>query len=168
MSRFDFATLFPTAEPARQKALAWWAARSRREQLLLAVLSTLLILWLFATMLVQPLVETRRQASNDIRTYESLAARLRSAGPIGTAPAQPQLSGTPATILSTTGAQHGVVPVVNGSGSEVRVTVADVPYEALIRWIAAFEGSSALRVAGLRVDRRPVSGSVSAELTVRA
>ncbi|WP_165323597.1 type II secretion system protein GspM [Rhizorhabdus phycosphaerae] len=168
MSRFDFATLFPTAEPARQKLLTWWAARSRREQILLALLAVLLMAWLVVTMAVQPLLETRRRAINDIRTYESLTTRLRSAGPIGSAPVQPQMSGTPATILSTTGAQQGVVPVVNGEGGEVRVTVADVPYEALVRWIAAFEGGSSLRVTGLRIDRRPASGSVSAELTVRA
>ena len=168
MSRFDFATAFPTAEPARQKLIAWWAARSRREQWLLGTLAVLAGLWLLITALVQPMLAARAQARNDIRTYESLNARLRGAGSLATATAQPQMSGSPATILSSTGAQFGLVPVVAGEGATLRVTIADAPYESVLRWIAAFEGSSTLRVIRLRVARRPTSGFVSAELAVRA
>lgn len=167
MSRFDFATLFPTAEPARQKAIAWWAGRSLREQWLFGVLGAVAALWLIVTLAVQPMLTARAQALNDIRTYESLNARLRTAGPLGAAPAQVQLSGSPATILSTAGAQYGLVPVVTGEGAALHVAVADAPYESVLRWIAAFEGSSSLRVTKLRLDRRPTSGFVSAELAVR-
>lgn len=168
MSRFDFATMFPTAEPARQKALAWWSARSLREQWLFGTLSVVAGLWLIVTMAVQPMLAARAQALNDIRTFESLNARLRAAGPIGAAPVQVQIGGSPATILSTTGAQFGLVPVVTGEGAALHVTVADAPYESVLRWISAFEGSSSLRVTKLRLDRRPTSGFVVAELAVRA
>jgi len=166
MSNLDFATLFPSFEPARQKAIGLWQARSGRERVLLGGLAVLLGLWVLVSMVMLPVQRARAQALSDIRTYESLAARLRGAGPLGQAPAQ--ATGSPAQILSASAAQFGVMPVVNSDGSGFRVTVADAPYESLVRWIAAFERTSTLRVTRLRLDRRPSSGFVSAELAVRA
>lgn len=163
---FDFATAFPTVEPARQKAIGWWQGRSPREQWLLGGLAALLAVWLGLTQIVQPVLRARAEAQADIRTYAALNARLQGAGPLTAAPAQ--ASGPPAAILSTTGAQFGIVAVVNAEGSGFRVTVGEAPYDAVLRWIAAFEQSSRLRVTRMRLDRRPSSGLVSAELMVRA
>ncbi len=163
----DFATAFPTLEPARQKAIAFWQARSGREQLLLGVLGGLSALWLLIAQVILPVQRARAQALSDIRTYESLNARLRSAGPLGNAPAQPATSGPPAQILSASASPFGFVPVVNSEGANFRVIVADAPYEQVMRWIAAFESTSRLRVSTLRLDKRPTSGFVSAELVVR-
>ncbi|ATE63536.1 type II secretion system protein M [Rhizorhabdus dicambivorans] len=162
----DFATLFPTAEPARQKLVGWWQARSRREQILLAVMGALIALWLLISLIVLPIQRARAEALADIRTYEALTARLRSAGTIGSQPVTVQ-GGPPAQILSTTAATFGIVPVVNGDGSDLSVTVADAPYDSLLRWIAAVEQGSRLRVTALRIERRPTSGFVSASLVVR-
>jgi general secretion pathway protein M len=163
----DFATLFPTFEPARQKLVGWWQARSRREQWLIGVLGGLLVLWMLLSLIVLPIQRARAEALADIRTYEGLTARLRSAGPIGSQPATAQLAGPPAAILSASAAPFGIVPVVNAEGSELRVTVADASYESLLRWIAAVEQGSRLRVTAMRLDRRPAPGFVSVSLTVR-
>ncbi len=168
MRNLDFATLFPTAEPARQKLIGAWQARSRREQWLLGGLGAILALWVLVTMVILPIQRARAQALSDIRTYEGLNTRLRGAGQLGQSPGQPQANGSPAEILSISAARFGVVPVVNSDGGGVRVTVADAPYESLVRWIADVEQTSRLRVIGLRIDRRPSSGFVSAELMVRA
>ena len=168
MRQIDFAALFPTLEPARQKAIGLWQARSRREQWLLGGLAAILALYVLVAMVILPVQRARARALSDIRTYEGLSARLRGAGPLGQAPAQPQASGSPAAILSASAARFGVVPVVAEGGDGLRVTVADAPYESLLRWIAEVEQTSRLRVVRLRLDRRPSSGFVSAELTVRA
>lgn len=167
MRSFDFAAMFPTAEPARQKAIAWWQGRSLREQWLLGTLAALFVIWLAVTQIVQPLLRTRADALNDIRTYDALNARLRAAGPLNAGPATPQASGPPAAILSTTGTQFGIVPVVNADGGGFRVTIGEAPYENVIRWIAAVEATSRLRFVKMRLDRRPLSGFVSADLMVR-
>lgn len=164
----DFATLFPTVEPARQKLIAWWQARSRREQWLLGGLGVMLTLWVTISLVILPLQRARAEALADIRTYEGLTTRLRSAGAIGAQPATAQLAGPPAAILSTSAAPLGIVPVVQSDGADIRVTVSDAPYDALLRWIAAVEDGSRLRVIQMRLDRRPASGFVSAELLVRA
>lgn len=163
----DFATLFPTAEPARQRLIGFWQARSTREQWLLGGLGTLLLLWIVITLIVLPIQRARAEALADIRTYEGLSARLRSVGTLGAAPATAQASGPPAAILSSTGTQFGIVAVVHQAGPDVRVTVGDAPYDAVLRWIAAVEQSSRLRVTRIRLDRRPASGFVAADLTVR-
>lgn len=168
MSKFDFATMFPTIEPARQKAIGWWQARSRREQWLLATLGGLFALWLLAVTVILPVQRARTTALADLRTYEQLTARLRGAGTLAAAPAQPQASGSPAAILSTTASRFGFVPVVNSDAVGIRVTIGDAPYDALLRWIAEVEQSSSLRVTKMRLARRPASGFVSAELMVRA
>lgn len=168
MKSLDFATLFPTFEPTRQKLIGAWQARSRREQWLLGGLAAILALWVLATMVILPIQRARAQALSDIRTFESINGRLRGAGPLGQSPAQPQANGSPAEILSISAARFGVVPVVNSDGGGFRVTVADAPYEAVLRWIADVEQTSRLRVIRLRLDRRPSSGFVSAELMVRA
>lgn len=168
MSQRDFATLFPTFEPARQKAIGLWQARSQREQWLLGGLAAILALYVLVAMVILPVQRARAQALSDIRTYEGLSARLRSAGPIGSGPAQPQANGSPAAILSASAARFGVVPVVNEGGDGIRVTIADAPYESLLRWIDEVERTSRLRVIRMRLDRRPSSGFVSAELTVLA
>ncbi len=165
MSRL--ATLFPTFEPAWAKTASWWQARSTREQWLLGILGGLLALWLLAVAVVLPIQRARAAALADIRTYENLTARLRSAGTIGAAP-QVQASGTPNMILSSTASQFGVVPVINSDVAGLRVTVADAPYDAVIRWIASVEQSSSIRVVKMRLMRRPASGFVSADLLVRA
>ncbi len=166
MRKLDVATLFPTLAPAWAKAAAWWQMRSSREQWLVGILGGLLALWLLAVLMILPIQRARAAALADIRTYESLTARIRSAGSLGAPSAQ--ASGPPTAILSTTGSQFGIVPVVNEDASGLRVIVADAPYDAVMRWIAAVEQSSPLRVTKMRLVRRPTSGFVSAELMVRA
>ena len=167
MTKLDVATLFPTFQPAWAKTVAWWQARGSREQWLLGILAGLLALWLLAVTVILPIQRARASALADIRTYETLTARLHSAGTIGATP-QTQASGPPNMILSNTASQFGIVPVINNDVSGLRVMVADAPYDAVMRWIAAVEQSSSIRVTKMRLARRPASGFVSAELMVRA
>ena len=167
MRKLDIATLFPTFEPALAKTVTWWQARSGREQWLLGILIGLLATWLLAVTVVLPIQRARATALADIRIYENLTARLRSAGTLDATP-QVQVSGSPNMILSSTASQFGIVPVINSDPSGLRVTVGEAPYDALMRWIATVEQTSSIRVNRMRLERRPASGLVSADLLVRA
>jgi general secretion pathway protein M len=168
MRKLDLAALFPTFEPAWQKTVAWWQARSLREQWLLGILGALLAAWLLAVAVILPIQRARAAAMADIRTYENLTARLRSAGTLGAPTRVVRASGSPNAILSITASQFGMVAVVNRDPSGLRVNIADAPYDALMRWIAAVEQTSSIRVIRMRLVRRPASGFVAAELMVRA
>ncbi len=168
MKKLDLATLFPTFGSAWQKTLAFWQARSSREQWLLGLFAGLLAIWLLSVTVILPVQRARATAVADIRTYEALTSRLRNAGTLGTPASQVPTSGPPNVILSNTGSQFGIVPVISSDPSGLRVTVSDAPYDSLIRWIAAIEQDSSIRVTRIRLIRRPASGFVSAELMVRA
>ena len=168
MRKLDVATLFPTFEPAWAKTVAWWQARSTREQWLLGILGGFLVFWLLAVSVILPIQRARAAALSDIRTYETLTARLRSAGALAAITPQPQASGSPNVVLANTASQFGILPVINSDSSGLRVTVTDAPSDAVMRWIAAVEQMSSIRVTKMGLVRRPASGFVSAELMVRA
>lgn len=164
--RIDLGRHFPSAERGGRQVAIWWQARTRREQILLGGMAAVAAIWLLAAYVVLPLQAKRAQALADIRTFEALSARLRKTAPLPPGSAAP--GGPPATILAGSAAQYGIAPAVVADGSGFRVTVTDVAYDALIRWIVAFEQSSNLRVVRMRLERRPAAGVVSADLTVRA
>lgn len=168
MKKLDRATLFPTFEPAWAKTVIWWQARSGREQWVLGLLAGLLAIWLLAVSVVLPIQRARAAALADIRTYETLTARLHSAGTIGATAPQTQASGPPNVILSNTASQFGILPVINSDPAGLRVTVANAPYDAVMRWIATVEQTSSIRVTRIKLVRQPASGFVSADLMVRA
>ena len=58
----DFATLFPTAEPARQKLIGWWQARSPRERIVLAVMGGLIALWVLISLIILPIQRARAES----------------------------------------------------------------------------------------------------------
>lgn len=151
-------------EPYLGRVTAWWSGLSRREQILLAVLTVLTGIWLLSVLLVSPLQSARAQALADIRTYETLNARLRQAGslvPSGTA----QRSGDAASIIPASGSQFGLAfTSIVPEGSNIRVTAAQLPYDSLMRWLAELERSSSIRVIKLKLDRGPSPGLVIADM----
>ena len=130
----------------------WWAARSRREQILLGVLGAVALLAALLLLVVKPLQAARGEALADIRTYQTLAGRLRAAGP--PVAGRPALrTGQPSAIVAATAAEAGLLPAATTpAGSGVTVTLADAPYDAVLRWVAATEATSALRLRTLSID----------------
>lgn len=148
------------------RAMTLWSERPPRERLLLTILGIVAMLALLATLVVRPLLAARAEALADIRTYETLNARLRAAGP-ALAAQKPRRTGDPATIISGSASEYGVA--IQGSepeGDAIRVVIAEAPFDAVMRWLAEVEGSSDLRVIEAQFDRRPATGFVGARLLV--
>jgi len=143
----------------------WWDERSLREQVLIGAFATLAMFALLLIAVVRPLEAKRAQAAADIRTYDMLTSRLRAAGPtVGTA----QARGASADIIAQSAAVAGLtidqIAVENG---RTRISFADAPYETIIRWVAALEKSSRLRVSEARIDRATSpSGGVAASFVI--
>ena len=149
------------------EAKAWWLGRSRREQVLLAILGGVAAIALLLVAVVKPLQAARGAALADIRTYQTLAARLRAAGPLA-ADTPVMRSGTPDAILAATAADAGIGAIVaTPAGAGMAVTIADAPYEGVLRWIAATEATSTLRLRtlSLRAGRAAGLVAVSAEFS---
>ncbi|MFY7851637.1 MAG: type II secretion system protein GspM, partial [Brevundimonas sp.] len=127
--------------PGLDAAAAWYAARSQREQILLAGLGVLLagtVLWL---LMLRPLLEARTASVARIAAYEEVMVRVRTAGPPG--PMVAGLDGPLETAIPNQAATFGVVPTVTMDGDVATVTVSEGRYDSLIPWLSALETSGA-------------------------
>ena len=151
--------------PVVERLKPWWHARSEREQKLLAVLGTIALLWVLIVLIVQPIWAARNETIANIRSYESLTARLRLSGTITQKVVQ--RSGSPASILSASAAEVGLAPLIIPDRDQYRVTLTDAPYDVVLRWVANVEQTSHLRFSAMRLERRPATGFVAAIFMVR-
>ena len=159
--------------PALDAALArfdrWWGALSRRERVMVGGLGIVLAGLVLVYGVIKPLQAARAKAYADIRTYETLSARIRAAGVIKTAdsaPAASQRTGEPLTILNETSVKAGLIadvaPVPNGGGWHV--TVNNAAFDDLIAWIADISRTTSLKTRHVQVTRLSTPGRVAATL----
>jgi len=149
--------------PGLDAAAAWYAARSQREQILLAGLGVLLagtVLWL---LMLRPLIEARTASVARIAAYEEVMVRVRTAGPPG--PMVAGLDGPLETAIPNQAATFGVVPTVTMDGDVATVTVSEGRYDSLIPWLSALETSGA-NLSSVELQRGSQPGAVNATLRV--
>lgn len=142
---------------------AWWNARSPRERILFSVMAVLIggVVLLYG--IVMPLQNARAKAFADIRTYETLNARIRAAGTLQPRGAQPQARvGRPDQAIIASGAAFGVTPAVEPTASGMRATVADAPYDSVMSWLADVGATTKLKVSRVSLKRQAAPGRVSA------
>ena len=140
---------------------AWWSALSARERVLVTIAGALLTLLVLVFGVVKPLQAARAQALADIRTNETLTARIRAAGTLSTSPA-PRRQGAPQEVAVSSAQSFGLTVTPEAVAGGVRVTVADTTYDSLMAWLADLSATSDLRVRRLDIQRRPSPGRVSA------
>jgi len=153
-------------EPWWDRGRVWWSGRSIREQLLLGTLAGLGILALLLILIVRPLEAERAQAAADIRTYETLAMRVRAAGPgLGTAAAR---KGTPSAIVAASAATASLnVERVEPEGGRLTVVLGPAPFDSVLRFVADLEQTSALRVGEAHIEAGPAKdGTVNAQFVL--
>jgi general secretion pathway protein M len=151
-------------EPYMLRGRTWWVGLSRREQILLGVLGGLAALWLLSVLVVAPLQSARAKAIADIRTYETLNARIRQAGSLSAA-GSTRRTGPAISIIPASAGEFGLAfASVAPDGSNVRLNAGQVPYDSLMRWLAEMERSSNIRVVHLKLQRSPTPGMVAVDL----
>lgn len=151
-------------EPYWHRVRSWWTERSLREQVLLGGLAAAGILALLLAILA-PLRQERLDSLADIRAAALLEARLRAGGDI--AAIGKFRSGTASAIVTdSTAAAKITVQQVEPQGADLRVTLADSPFDSVITWIADVESTSNLRLRSAQIERRGAAGFVSATLVL--
>jgi len=157
----------PALDAALARFDAWWSTLSPRERVLVAIFGALLAIVLLVFGVVKPLQAARADAIADIRTYETLTARIRAAGTLGARPA-PRRQGTPQQVAAASAQGFGLAAAPEAIPGGVRVTLADAPYDSLMAWLADLAATSDLRVRRLSIERRPTPGSVAATVDLGA
>jgi general secretion pathway protein M len=156
-------TRLPALDAALIRFDSWWDGLSRRERILVSVLGTLFALAVLVFGVIKPLQSARADALSDIRTYETLSARVRAAGTLTTT-RTPRRQGPPAQVVSSSATSFGLVVAPEAIPGGIRVTLADAGYDTLMAWLADLSASSDLRVRRISIQRRPTAGRVSASV----
>lgn len=156
-------TRMPALDAALLRLDNWWSGLSRRERILVSVLGTLLIFAALVFGVIKPLQAARADALADIRTYETLSARVRAAGTLTTTRTQ-RRQGPPAQVASSSATSLGLVVTPEAIPGGIRVTIADASYDTLMAWLADLGASSDLRIRRVSIQRRPTAGRVSASV----
>lgn len=151
----------PAIDAQLARLTHWWNGLSARERVLVGTLGVILALVVLVYGVVKPLQAARADAIADIRTYETLNARLRAAGPRVQAQ-MPTRTGTPAEIVTQSAASVGVAVQATPTASGVDATVADATYDAVMQWIADVGRTSRLAARSVRITRA-APGRVSAQ-----
>ncbi|WCT72876.1 type II secretion system protein GspM [Sphingomonas naphthae] len=164
------AAIGPRLDPYRSRFLIWWGGRSRREQRLLAGLAAVAAVALLIVCVVKPLQAARADALSRIRTYDTLDARIRAAGPaLAGGGGAAQRSGDPASIVSASAAQYGVAASAQPvAGGRMRVAVSGAAYDGVVRWLDDLARTSSLRVTTMRLTRGTAAGTVDGDLVFAA
>lgn len=156
-------TQLPTLDAGLSRTGVWWQARTARERQLLTVLAVLLGGVLLVYGVVKPIQAARAAALADIRTYETLNARIRAAGSLTAARPQHR-TGSPDTIATQSAAAFGVVLTTAPSAGGTQATIADTNYDSLVHWLADVTTTSDLRVRRVTIQRLAAPGHVSAQV----
>ncbi|RYY47359.1 MAG: type II secretion system protein M [Sphingomonadales bacterium] len=154
-------TRMPALEAALLRFDTWWNGLSRRERILVGTLGALLAAAILIYGVVKPIQSARAAALADIRTYETLTARIRAAGTLTATPVQ-RRTGPPEQVATSAAQASGLAIVPEAIAGGVRVTVADASYDAFVAWLANLAATSDLRVRQLTIQRRDAPGHVSA------
>lgn len=152
--------------PALESAIArfdgWWDGRTPRERLMLSVLGVVIGGVVLVYGVIFPLQNARARAFADIRTYETLNARIRAAGSLSPQRAAPR-TGPPEQVIQASAPAFGIAPQVEAiPGGGFRATIADAGYDSLVSWLADLGASSPLVVRRVTLTRRPTPGRVGA------
>ncbi|WP_066720901.1 type II secretion system protein GspM [Sphingomonas pituitosa] len=154
-------TQLPTLDAGLSRTGNWWQARSPRERTMLAVLGALIAVVVLVYGVVKPIQGARAAALADIRTYETLNARIRAAGSLSAVKPQ-RRTGAPETIATQSAGAFGVALTTAPIPGGVRASVADASYDSLVHWLADVTTTSDLRIQRVTLQRLAAPGHVSA------
>ncbi|APR53829.1 type II secretion system protein M [Sphingomonas koreensis] len=158
-------TRSPTLDAWGAKIGAWWSGLSTRERWMVGSLGAILGLLFVVFAVVQPLQAARADALADIRTYETLTARVRAAGTLVPKGSQPQQrGGSPAEAAQAAAGEAGVTANIVPGQAGLTGQIAEAPYEAVIGWIANVERTTPLRARKVELRKGGAPGRVSASV----
>lgn len=156
-------TRSPALDAWGARIASWWSGLSTRERWLVGTLGAILAALVLVFGIVKPLQAARAAALADIRTYETLTARVRAAGVLTPRGARPQVrEGAPADAAQAAARDAGITATITPGGAGLTAQVAEAPYEAVVGWIADVERTTPLRTRRVELRKGGAAGRVNA------
>ena len=147
-----------------------------RERLIVATGAVVVLITLIYLVLWEPFANARARQAAALADERALAERLET---IGVSVQKARASGIGAVqgsgqSLLTLIDQQGKSPELGKAptrlqpegDNEVKIWFEDVPFDALVRWMATLESRYGVQIAGAELERRTGAGLVNARLTV--
>ena len=155
----------PTIDAAVLRLSGWWNGLAPRERVLVGTLAVLIGGLVLVFGIVKPLQGARADAIADIRSHETLAARVRAAGTLVVQGTQPKLAdGPPIEAAQAAASAAGLTVTLTPGGAGATGQVAEASYEAVVGWIAAVERTTVLRARRVELSKGSGPGRVSANV----
>ena len=154
----------PAVDAALLRLRTWWSDLSPRERVLVGTLGALLAVAILVYGVIRPLQASRAQSFADIRTYETLNARIAAAGTLGPPAGPPPRSGAPGDMLTQSAQGFGLQVQVEATPGGVRATVPDAAYDAVVNWMADVARTTPLTATRVDLQKRGSPGRVFAQV----
>lgn len=151
---------------------AWWSALAERERRVFgggAAVLALLVAWLGVW---EPLANAARRQQVNLTAARALAVQLETLAastPRGTTPP----AGTGQSLLAIVDASSKASAMAKPPSrlqpegdNTVRIWLDDVPFDALLRWLAELQSRYGVRVDNADIERESGPGLVNARLTL--
>lgn len=151
--------------------IAWWTSRSRREQILLGVMTFCLALWLIVFGIARPLQAAARAASERhasavatlTEVSRNVAAINRLKAPPGAAPRRAPLDAAVSSTAQAAGISLGRVEADPGGG--LRVAVPSAAPTVLFPWLGLLQTEHGVVATHLTVVKND-TGALTLDATL--
>ena len=147
-----------------------WHDISAREQLLIGVAAPLLVIWMIWYGMVQPVFGRHEQVQQELRNNQQMLSRIKN-----TASEIVRLQAEGAVIterpdipldqlINRSASNNGLrITGVRSRQNRLQVSLANAPFDQLMKWLVELEQSSNVVIEQLRVEETREEGIVSIE-----
>ena len=155
----------------RERALAYWLARTEQERKFLAIGAAVVLVALVYALLLAPAIEGRDRLQRSLPQLRQQAAQLQTmaaeAGALAANPAPPPAPMTREALTASL-AQRSLVPgSLTLTGEYAKVQFNNVSFANLVAWLDAQRRENRIQVQDAAFTRLPAAGQVDATLTLR-
>lgn len=155
----------------RERATAYWIARTEQERKFLMAGGLVALLALFYLVLLEPAIEGREQLRRSLPELRQQAAQLEAlAGEARAVASEPAPAIAPVTqaALAASMSARGLNPAsLSVSGEYTKVQLNNVSFANLMAWLDAQRRESRLMVQDAQFSAQTALGQVDATLTLR-
>ncbi|MEW6763204.1 MAG: type II secretion system protein GspM [Pseudomonadota bacterium] len=155
----------------RERALAYWLARTEQERKFLAIGAAVVLVALVYALLLAPAIEGRDRLQRSLPELRQQAAQLQTmaaeAGALAANPAPPPAPMTREALTASL-AQRSLVPgSLTLTGEYAKVQFNNVSFANLVAWLDAQRRENRIQVQDAAFTGLPAAGQVDATLTLR-
>jgi general secretion pathway protein M len=150
---------------------SFWGGRTPRECALMAALGAVLAAAAVVVLVWRPLAAERTALRDSIARYAAATQYLASGGAAAlaradTLPADQDAPLSVRLVDAATALGLTVRRLDPVGAAAFEVSLEDAPFDAVVAWLVALERDHGLRLAAMRMQRRPAPGVVTATVTI--